>query len=193
MILFNQDLNEDDCEFNADEKTSSFLLSFFGFYKHDTYEFCLNEYLKEIGVEKVISDDKLIVEDEFKLNSNVALEAYNVCDRRTVDVALILPKVFNSKSEAIDWFYIKIKESEYIKKKEIDEVEVLDAEKFIKFLNKEVEYNKKVKKIDAEFDENINKLISKLCNEMISKNIEDPDFLKIIRRKFKNFNNKMIG
>lgn len=178
MILYNQELGDEDCDFNLDKNTKQFLVSFFGFYRHDIRD-DFNSFLKEIGIKNIIEDVEESTND-FKLNGNNALEAYNMYDRRTFDITLILPKVFSNKQDAIDWFTQKVKESEYIKKSEITEIDVLDADKLFDFLYKELNYAKKVKNIYTEFDKRIIELKQNMLNDFSN----DPDFKRIIEERF---------
>lgn len=47
MILFNQELGEEDCSLNPDVNTNKYLLAFFGFYRHHI-EDDFNSFLKEV-------------------------------------------------------------------------------------------------------------------------------------------------
>lgn len=177
MIIYNKELGEKDCEFNKDKNTKQFLIAFFGFYNHNIYEDFQN-FLVELDIKKDLKEaDKLV---NFKLDGNYALEAYNVCDRRTFDVTMVLPKVFLSKQEALDWFNNKVKESDYIKKSEINEIDVLDGDKLISYLNKEIAYNTKVQNLDKIFKERIQELQQNLLEEFK----EDSDYKEIIKNKF---------
>lgn len=53
MIIYNQELGEDDCDFNVTKKTENFLVSFFGLYNHYIYE-DFNNFLKELNIKEVI-------------------------------------------------------------------------------------------------------------------------------------------
>lgn len=179
MILYNQELGEQECEFNISETTQKYLVSFFGFYPHNiSHDF--NNFLRELEFKDIIDkEDKLV---NFKLDGDWGLEAYAVYDRRTFDVAIILPKTFSSEQEALDWFNKKVKDSDYIKKSEIDEIDVLDGEKLLPFLNKIIDYKSKVKNIDQAFKQNI----KDLKKQMLDNYSQDPAYKEIIKEKFRN-------
>ena len=163
MIVYNQELSEDDCDFKVTKKTENFLVSFFGFYNHYIYE-DFNNFLKELNVKEVIENYPK-TENDFKINGNNALEVYNVCDRRTFDVAIVLPTLFESEKDAIEWFNQKVKESDYIKKSEIDVVAVLDADGLMLFLDKKREYIKKEKEIKNVFEKGMSDLKKSMLND----------------------------
>lgn len=178
MIIYNQELSRDECDFNITKETKNFLVSFFGFYSHNIYE-DFNNFLSELNIKEVINGypEK---ENDFKINGNNALEVYNVCDRRTFDVAIVLPTLFQNKKDAIEWFNQKVKESEYIKKSEIDEVAVLDADKLMLFLDKNREYVKKKKQIKDSFKKGMLDLKKSMLNDY-----PDKDSKYIIENLFK--------
>jgi len=178
MILFNQEIGDKDCEFNTDANTKNFLVSFFGFYPHHIAE-DLNKFIAELGIKDII-DNVNKSTNTFKLDGDFGIEGYNVCDRRTFDVAIVVPKVFSTKKEALDWFNSKIKDSDFIKRSEINELDVLDGDKLITFLNAELEYGKKVKIIDIEFKNNL-EAMKKTMLEQFS---HDKDYKQIINQKF---------
>jgi hypothetical protein len=189
MILYNQDTETKDCDFKVDSNTEKFLISFFGFYPHGMSE-DYNVFLKELGIKKLIN----IYEDEinsndFEFNGTDSFKAYDVCDRRTFDLALILTKVFNSKVEAIEWFNKKVKDSEYIKKSEINEVEIVDAEKFMVFVKKELEYEYKIETIEKEFNKNMIEMKIKMIKDFSF----DKDYSQIIENKFEKFKKLKIN
>ncbi len=163
MIIYNKELGEEGCDFNVTRKTENFLVSFFGFYNHYINE-DFNKFLKELNVKEVIKGypEK---ENDFKINGNNALEVYNVCDRRTFDVAIVLPTLFENEKDAIEWFNQKVKESDYIKKSEIDEVAVLDADGLMLFLGKNREYQKKEKQIKDSFKQGMLELKKSMLND----------------------------
>lgn len=162
MIIYNKELGEEGCDFNINEKTENFLFSFFGFYSHHIND-DFNKFLEELNIKEVIKGYPE-TENDFKINGNNALEVYNVCDRRTFDVAIVLPTLFQSKKDAIEWFNQKVKESDYIKKSEINEVAVLDADGLILFLDKKREYIKKEKEIKNAFKKNMLDLKKTMLN-----------------------------
>lgn len=181
MLLYNEELGTEDCKINPDSTTKQFLVAFFGFYKHhiaDDFE----NFIRELGMKNVI--DKSANFDTFSLDGNLGLEAYNCCDRRTFDVTIIVPKTFTSEVEALNWFNTKVKDSNFIKKSEICEIGVVDAEKLLIFLGVKIDYRKKVKAIDDAFTENI-----KLLKEsMLAEFKNDDDFKEIINSKFNCIN-----
>lgn len=178
MIIYNKELGEEDCDFNISEKTENFLVSFFGFYSHHINE-DFNKFLKELNIKEVIEGypEK---ENDFKINGNNALEVYNVCDRRTFDVAIVLPTLFESQKDAIEWFNQKVKESDYIKKAEISEIAALDADELMLFLDKKREYKKKEKHIKNAFKQGMLDLKKTMLNDY-----PDKDSKYIIENLFK--------
>ncbi len=182
MILFNKELGEKDCSLNPDVNTNKYLLAFFGFYKHHIKD-DFNSFLKEVGVEKTGYID---LKNEFKLNGSYALEAYNVCDRRTFDITLILPKTFENEAEAIDWFNNKLKESDYMKKSEISEIGVLDADKLLNFIEEELSYSKKVDEISKDVENKIKEFKQTLFIELNNKYNNDSTYKDIIKNTIKS-------
>lgn len=182
MLLYNQNTEDEGCDFKVDLNTEKFLISFFGFYPNSMSK-DFNVFLEELGVQKLIDiyEDKIDF-NKLEFNGNNAFKAYNVYDRRTFDLALILTNVFNSKSEATEWFNQKVKDSEYIKKSEIEEIEVIDAEKFFGFIKKELEYESKIETIDEEF----NKKMIEMKIQMLQDFAHDKDYSRIIKNKFKD-------
>lgn len=185
MILFNQELGEKDCEFNVDSNTKQFLISFFGFYRHDISK-DFYEFLTEIGIKEIVHIENN--KKPFQLNGSYSLEAYNACDRRSFDLTLVLPKVFYSVNDAIEWFNTKVKDSEYIKKSEINEVQVLDADKLFNFINQEFEYNEKVEIISKEVIKKINEFKMDLLDDLYKdpKYANNNDYKAMIKNTINN-------
>lgn len=76
-----------------------------------------------------------------------------------------MPTLFESEKDAIEWFNQKVKESDYIKKSEIDEVAVLDADGLMLFLDKKREYIKKEKEIKNVFEKGMSDLKKSMLND----------------------------
>lgn len=163
MIIYNKELGEEGCGFNVTKKTENFLVSFFGFYNHYIHE-DFNNFLRELNIKEVINGypEK---ENDFKINGGNALEVYNCFDRRTFDVTIVLPTLFESEKDAIEWFNEKVKESDYIKKAEISEVAALDADELMLFLDKKREYKKKEKHIKNAFKQGMLDLKKTMLND----------------------------
>lgn len=111
------------------------------------------------------------------------MEAYNCYDRRTFDVTIIIPKTFTSEQAALDWFNAKIKESDHIKKSEICEIGVIDADKLLTVLNLRINYDTKVKSIEEAFKSNIEALKQKMLDDFK----HDLDYKAMIESKFRSF------
>lgn len=182
MLIYNSELGEDDCEVNPDSTTKRFLVGFFGFYRHDIAD-DFNKFLKELEFKKIIDSHGDL--RDFKLDGKFGLEAYNCCDRRTFDVTIIVPKTFTSEQAALDWFNKKVKDSDHIKKSEICEIGVLDADKLIPVLNSEIDYDTKVKDIEEAFKVNIQALKQKMLDDFK----HDPDYAVIIDNNFRQVKN----
>ena len=182
MIIYNEELGDKDCAVNPDSTTKRFLVAFFGFYRHDIAD-DFNKFLKELEFKKII-DGRGDLSD-FKLDGKFGLEAYNCCDRRTFDVTIIVPKTFTSEQAALDWFNQKLKDSDHIKKSEICEIGVLDADKLIPVINAEIDYDTKVKSIEDAFKLNIEALKKKMLNDFN----HDPDYAAIIDNNFRQIKN----
>lgn len=182
MIIYNEDLGDEDCDVNPDSTTKRFLVAFFGFYRHDIAE-DFNKFLKELEFKKII-DGRGDLRD-FKLDGKFGLEAYHCCDRRTFDVTIIVPKTFASEKEALNWFNKKVKDSDHIKKTEICEIGVLDADKLIPVINAEIDYDTKVKSIEDAFKVNIEALKQKMLDDFN----HDPDYAAIINNNFRQIKN----
>lgn len=178
MIIYNKYLGEEGCDFNVTKKTENFLVSFFGFYSHHINE-DFNNFLEELNIKEVINGypEK---ENDFKINGRNALEVYNCCDRRTFDVTIVLPTLFESEQDAIEWFNEKVKESDYIKKAEISEIAALDADELMLFLDKKREYKKKEKHIKNAFKQGMLDLKKTMLNDY-----PDKDSKYIIENLFK--------
>jgi hypothetical protein len=179
MILFNQELGEKDCEFNIDSNTKTFLVSFFGFYPHNLHE-DLMSFLKELGMNHLSDYSK----NEFKLNKDSLLEAYNVCDRRTFDLAIIVPTVFSSKNEALDWFNDKLKNTQHIRPKDICEIDILDGDKLITWLDKRIVHLQKVEQFELILEDEL----EQLKNNLLQKYCTDKDYSRLIQDKFNRLN-----
>jgi len=175
MLLFNQELGEKDCEFNIDSNTKTFLVSFFGFYPHNLHA-DLMSFLEELGMNNLSNYSK----KEFELNKDSLLEAYNVCDRRTFDLTIVVPTVFSTKKGALDWFNDKINTTNHIRKKDICEIDVLDGDKLITWLRNKISHLEKVQKFESVLKDEIdyfkNELLQKYCN--------DKDYSMVIEKKF---------
>lgn len=180
MLIYNGELGEDDCEVNPDSTTKSFLVAFFGFYRHDIAE-DFNQFLKELEFDDMLDHGKDL--NNFKLDGKFGLEAYNCYDRRTFDVTIIIPKTFTSEQAALDWFNAKIKESDHIKKSEICEIGVIDADKLLTVLNLRINYDTKVKSIEEAFKSNIEALKQKMLDDFK----HDLDYKAMIESKFRSF------
>lgn len=177
MLVYNEDLGEDGCRLNVTSETKTFLVGFFGFYPHDIADY-FNKFLEELGVKKIIDDDKNL--KKFKLDGKYAVEGYNVCDRRTFDVTIILPKTFTSEQSAIDWLKQKLKDSDYINKNDVSEIGVMDAEALFALFDEEMAYDNKVKMIDDTFKQSI----EDLKKQMLANFSHDPEYSYIIDSKF---------
>lgn len=177
MILFNQELGEKDCEFNIDDNTKTFLVSFFGFYPHSLHN-DLMSFLEELGMNHLSDCSK----NEFALNKDYLLEAYNVCDRRTFDLAIIVPTVFSSKNEALDWFNDKLTKTQHLRTKDICEIDILDGDKLMTFIDKQVAYTKKLDQFNSILDAEL----EQLKQDLMQKYCTDKDYSRLINDKFRN-------
>lgn len=178
MLVLNQDTQEEGCTFRISQKTKNYLIAFFGFYEHDMYE-NFNEFLSELGIDKVSNSENL---ETFEMGNGYALEAYSGCDRRTFDVTIILPHNFETKEEALSWFSSKVKNSDYMVKNKISEIDVLDGDKLLASIKKEINHTNKIKIINNMFKEEM--IILK--NRMLE-SFEDKESKKIIENKFRKF------
>lgn len=177
MLVYNEELGEDGCRLNVTSNTDTFVIGFFGFFPHHMDE-SLNKFLSEIAVKKIITGDKDL--KKFKLDGKYAVEGYNCCDRRTFDVTIILPKAFSSEQSAIDWLNQKLKDSDYINKRDISEIGVMDADALFALFAEEMAYDDKVKTIDDAFKQSI----EDLKKQMLANFSHDPDYTYIINSKF---------
>lgn len=177
MLIYNEDLGEDGCRLNVTSNTKTFLVGFFGFYPHDMANY-FNKFLGELGVKKIIDDAKDL--KKFVLDGKYAVEGYNICDRRTFDVTIILPKTFTSEQSAIDWLNKKLKDSDYINKHDISEMGVMDADELFLLFDEAMSYENKVKMIDDTFKQNIEELKEKMLADFS----HDPELSHIIKNKF---------
>lgn len=183
MIIYNEELGDKDCEVNPDSTTKRFLVAFFGFYPHEIAK-DFNKFLKELEFDDILDYRKDL--NNFKLDGKFGLEAYNCCDRRSFDVTIIVPKTFASEQAALDWFNKKVKDSDYIKKSEICEIDVLDADKLIPVIKAKIDYDTKVKNIKDAFEVNIEALKQKMLDDFK----HDPDCAYIIDHNFRLINNR---
>ena len=182
MIIYNEELGDKDCEVNPDSTTKRFLVAFFGFYRHDIAE-DFNEFLKELEFDDMLDHGKDL--NNFKLDGKFGLEAYNCYDRRTFDVTIVVPKTFISEQSALDWFSAKIKESDHIKKSEICEIGVIDADKLLLCIKTRIDYATKVKSIEDAFKSNIQALKQKMLDDFK----HDSDYAAIIDKNFRQIKN----
>lgn len=177
MLIYNEDLGEDGCRLNVTSDTKTFLVGFFGFYPHDMANY-FNKFLEELGVKHIIDNDRDL--KKFKLDGKYAVEGYNVCDRRTFDVTIILPKTFTTEQSAVDWLKQKLKDSDYINKKDVSEIGVMDADALFTLFDDEMAYDNKIKMIDDTFKQSI----EDLKKQMLANFSHDSTYIDIINRKF---------
>ncbi len=122
--------------FSVDYGTTKILIVF--------SSFCNNDYQEEYAsiLEWLNFDDVILnieeLFEEFILNGNSAIEVKNVYFNNRYDLSIILPKVFNAKENAIEWYSNIIKNSNDINKYKLDNIELIDANKFIDFINNNV-------------------------------------------------------
>lgn len=177
MLIYNEDLGEDGCKLNVNSNTDTFVIGFFGFFPHHIADY-FNKFLGELGVKNLIDKDKDL--KHFKLDGTSAVEGYNCCDRRTFDVTIILPKSFASEQAAIDWLNQKLEESNYINKRDISEIGVMDADALFDLFDRQTDYDNKVKMIDDTFKQSIEDLKKKMLADFSN----DSTYSHIINSKF---------
>lgn len=148
MLIYGQILGDDDCDFNVTDTTENFLIYFFGFYNHNIVD-NLYSFLNELNIKNILNDYPESEED-FKINGNNALDVYNICDRRTADIGIVLPNSFQNEEDAIEWFNQKLKESDYINKSDIHDTLIIDADRFMSFLAKNFKYENKENQIKSD-------------------------------------------
>lgn len=129
MTLFNKEFNNKD--FELDYSTNKVLISFSG-HSETNFEEEYSKILDWLGFDEVILDVEALI-DDFILNGLSAIETKNVYNDNKYNFSIILPKVFSSKKEAVDWFTEKLNDSNYIGKYKLDSIEFLDADKLISF------------------------------------------------------------
>jgi hypothetical protein len=146
----------DDFIFKVTDNTKKFIVSFFGFYPHSMSE-DFHSFLETLEVEEVIgsSFDKSLMKCDFSLDGDFGYECYDCCDRRTFDVGIVLQKTFDTENEANQWFLEKVKNSDDIRKKDICEILIIDADKFIEYLYSLINDDDKYTTILDAFDEKI--------------------------------------
>jgi hypothetical protein len=66
----------------------------------------------------------------------MAVQVYNICDRRTSDLSFVLTKSFPSVKEARDFIEGKIKNSDLVTKRMFSEIEIIDGDEFNKAIDK---------------------------------------------------------
>lgn len=182
MLIYGKELRKEDCPFNVDKDTKQFLISFFGFYNHNISN-DFNQFLKELEIKK--STGYMGNEPEsFKLNGDYGFEAYDCSDRRTFDLTIVLPQVFTSKEDALDWFHNKVNNSEFINLKQICEIDVVDAEKLFLFLNIKQNYLNKIDTIENAFNIEFKNSMNLLQQKMLEDFKDDEEYKRIIKSKF---------
>lgn len=184
MLIFDQDLEsqEEVCEFRVTEETKSFLIAFFGFYPHHAVK-RFESFILETGIVDMSNHGDVSME-EFVLDGKFGIQVHDQCDRRTFDPTIVLPKLFKSKTEAINWFKEILKKSAHFSEKEISVFDVIDGDKLVSYIERETcVKNKKIKarkKIDNELKHFKRELLEnyeddELAIEWINKKIPDLD------------------
>lgn len=179
MLIYGQILGDDDCDFNVTDTTENFLIYFFGFYNHNIVD-NLYSFLNELNIKNILNDYPESEED-FKINGNNALDVYNICDRRTADIGIVLPNSFQNEEDAIEWFNQKLKESDYIDKSDIHDTLIIDADRFMSFLAKNFKYENKENQIKSDLERGMLELKEALLRDFPdekSKNTIDKLFKK---------------
>lgn len=179
MLIYGQILGDDDCDFNVTDTTENFLIYFFGFYNHNITD-NLYSFLNELNIKNILNDYPESEED-FKINGNNALDVYNICDRRTADIGIVLPNSFQNEEDAIEWFNQKLKESDYINKSDIHDTLIIDADRFMSFLAKNFKYENKENQIKSDLERGMLELKEALLRDFPdekSKNTIDKLFKK---------------
>lgn len=181
MIVFNQEVGEKDCSFNVTTNTKKYIVGFFGFFPHSiTNRFV--KFLESLEIKEIAGHSDFDI-SLFSLNGDYGIDGYNMNDRRTFDTTIILPKTFNTEQEAKEWLDIKIKKSDFILKSEISEIQVLDADKFIDYLNTLIEFDNKETLIKKRVQKEMNAIKEKLLLEYS----DDEDYKLIIERNFNKY------
>lgn len=177
MIIYGQVLGEKDCDFNVTKSSKNFLVYFFGFYNHYMAE-NFNKFITELNIHDIIKGYPENY-DHFSLNGHNALEVYNVCDRRTFDVGMVLPTLFERAEDAIEWFNQKLKESDYMNSSDINDIVVIDADKLMLFLEKKLKYKNKESQIKSDFKKGMLEL-----KQTLLKDFSDEESKEIIKNLF---------
>lgn len=179
MLIYGQIVGDDDCDFNVTDTTENFLIYFFGFYEHNFTD-NFYSFLKELNIKNIIQDYPES-DDHFKINGNNALDVYNLCDRRTADIGIVLPNLFKSEEDAIKWFNQKLKESDYMNKSDIHDTLIIDADRFMSFLAQNFKYENKETQIKSDLERGMLELKEALLRDFPdekSKNTIDKLFKK---------------
>lgn len=184
MLIFEEDTDEKNCNFNVTKKTQNYLIAFFGFFPHSIHDRYIS-FLEYLDIKEVAGKSD-VCSSFFNLDSQYALEAYNCCDRRTFDVTIILPYSFKTKKEAIDWFKNKITTSKKLSEKDFCEIKVIDGDKLIKYVRYIELYKQKEDFIEDIVKFNLNESLTKLKSELLN-DYTDKDYQKLIKLKMEEY------
>lgn len=177
MLVYGESIGDDDCKLNIDNQTTNFIVAFFGFFPHNIHDRFVS-FLESLDIEEIADNGDVDVSN-FVLNGSYAVEAYNVVDRRTFDITIVLPKTFNSEMQARYWLNEKIKESDYMSLADFSDIEVIDGDKLVELINERVMFKKKQELLE----DNLKKEIESLREKMIQKYCEDENDINFINSK----------
>ncbi len=177
MLVYGESIGDDDCKLNIDDKTTNFIISFFGFFSHNLHERFEN-FLDSLEIDEIADHGEVDISN-FSLNGKYCLEAYNAVDRRTFDVTIVLPKTFNSEIKARFWLNGKIKESPYMSLADFCDIQVLDGDKLVDLINQRIMLAKKKKLLEDKLKEGV----ESLRLNMIEQYCEDENDINFINSK----------
>lgn len=169
------------------EKTKAFLVSlsvFMRYEKEEDLEYFLNN---ELSLQKTECYN-----DKFVKNGNNYMDFGGYCGGGTFQKTIVLPVVFKSNDEAVNWINKKIKESQSLSFSDLSEsvLSVLDAETFEEKYNKEYEeYTEKElkrKKITEKIKEDEHVFYRDLKEKLIDEFKEKDIVEELLRNKMKN-------
>jgi hypothetical protein len=169
--------------FKVTNETKKFIISFFGFYPHSLAE-DFHLFLESLEVQEIIgsSFDQSLMSCDYSLDGDFGYECYNMSDRRTFDVGIVLQKTFVSEDAANKWFNDKIKNSDDIRLKDISEILVIDGDKFIAYLDDSIEEDNRYEEISNSLDADMiaikktfNDSVRRLQNDLLLKFTSDID------------------
>jgi hypothetical protein len=170
MVILDESTAEGFAKITKDTKTV--FAAVFGFYSHDRVNDLQNFFKKDLGL-------KLAEADKTLSPGTLAIEVYNVCGRRTADLAHVLCIPFKSKAEAARFITEKIAKSDFVNKSLFDEVAFIDANVFWSEMTECTVQTQEIEKAEKTATDEI----VKFMNAMEAKYASEPAVVEQLKNK----------